>query len=60
MIPVTKSFLPPIAEYTAQVQRAYDNQWLTNRGEFVNEWKVIDKPLLTNEMRLIAIIYFYI
>lgn len=37
MIPVTKSFLPPIAEYTAQVQRAYDNNWLTNRGELVLE-----------------------
>jgi dTDP-4-amino-4,6-dideoxygalactose transaminase len=37
MTPVTKSFLPPIKEYTAQVQRAYDNQWLTNRGELVQE-----------------------
>lgn len=37
MIPVTKSFLPPIEEYTAQVQRAFDNQWLTNRGELVCE-----------------------
>ena len=37
MIPVTKSFLPPIEEYTAQVQRAYNNQWLTNRGELVQE-----------------------
>jgi dTDP-4-amino-4,6-dideoxygalactose transaminase len=37
MIPVTKSFLPPIAEYTAQVQRAYNNNWLTNRGELVLE-----------------------
>lgn len=37
MIPVTKPFLPPIAEYTAQVQRAYDNEWLTNRGELVLE-----------------------
>ncbi len=37
MIPVTKSFLPPIEEYMAQVQRAYDNQWLTNRGELVQE-----------------------
>jgi dTDP-4-amino-4,6-dideoxygalactose transaminase len=37
VIPVTKSFLPPIAEYTAQVQRAYDNNWLTNRGELVLE-----------------------
>jgi dTDP-4-amino-4,6-dideoxygalactose transaminase len=37
MIPVTKTFLPPIADYTAQVQRAYDNHWLTNRGELVKE-----------------------
>jgi dTDP-4-amino-4,6-dideoxygalactose transaminase len=37
MIPVTKSFLPPIEEYTAQVQRAYDKEWLTNRGELVQE-----------------------
>ena len=37
MIPVTKSFLPPIQEYMAQVQRAYNNQWLTNRGELVLE-----------------------
>lgn len=37
MIPVTKPFLPPIAEYMAQVQRAYDNEWLTNRGELVLE-----------------------
>jgi dTDP-4-amino-4,6-dideoxygalactose transaminase len=37
MIPVTKTFLPPIAEYMAQVQRAYDNHWLTNRGELIKE-----------------------
>ena len=37
MTPVTQSFLPPIQEYMAQVQRAYDNQWLTNRGELVRE-----------------------
>lgn len=37
MIPVTKSFLPPIEDYMAQVQRAYDNGWLTNRGELVVE-----------------------
>jgi dTDP-4-amino-4,6-dideoxygalactose transaminase len=36
-IPVTKSFLPSIEEYMAQVQRAYDNEWLTNRGELVKE-----------------------
>jgi dTDP-4-amino-4,6-dideoxygalactose transaminase len=37
MIPVTKTFLPPIEEYITQVQRAYDNGWLTNRGELVKE-----------------------
>jgi len=37
MIQVTKSFLPPIEEYTAQVQRAFDKAWLTNRGELVQE-----------------------
>lgn len=36
-ITVTKAFLPPIEEYTAQMQRAWDNQWLTNRGELVLE-----------------------
>jgi dTDP-4-amino-4,6-dideoxygalactose transaminase len=37
MIPVTKTFLPPIDEYMAHVQRAYNNHWLTNRGELVQE-----------------------
>lgn len=35
MIPVTKCFLPPIELYTEWVQKAYDKQWLTNRGELV-------------------------
>jgi dTDP-4-amino-4,6-dideoxygalactose transaminase len=37
MIPVTKSFIPPIEEYHAIVKRAFDNGWLTNRGELVLE-----------------------
>jgi dTDP-4-amino-4,6-dideoxygalactose transaminase len=37
MIPVTKSFLPPIEEYMAQVKRAFNNEWLTNRGELIRE-----------------------
>jgi len=37
MINVTQTFLPPIAEYVRQIQRAWDNQWLTNRGELVLE-----------------------
>lgn len=36
-ITVTKSFIPPIEEYTAQVKKAMDNEWLTNRGELVLE-----------------------
>ena len=37
MINVTKTFFPPIKEYQEQVQRIWDNQWLTNRGELVIE-----------------------
>lgn len=50
MINVTQSFLPPIAEYTAQVQRAWQNQWLTNRGELVLELeqKLKDKLQVSN------------
>lgn len=37
MIPVTKSFIPPLAEYTAQVERILSSGWLTNRGPLVLE-----------------------
>jgi dTDP-4-amino-4,6-dideoxygalactose transaminase len=37
MINVTKTFFPPIADYQQQVQRIWDNQWLTNRGALVKE-----------------------
>ena len=37
MINVTKTFFPPIEEYNAQVQRIWENQWLTNRGALVLE-----------------------
>lgn len=37
MINVTKAFFPPIEEYTSQLQRVWQNQWLTNRGELVLE-----------------------
>ena len=56
MIPVTKPFLPPINDYMAHVQRAYNNEWLTNRGELVRELEdkiqqylgSISKPILMN------------
>ncbi|WP_353087238.1 DegT/DnrJ/EryC1/StrS family aminotransferase [Flavobacterium sp.] len=37
MINVTKTFFPPLADYQQQVQRIWDNQWLTNRGALVKE-----------------------
>ena len=37
MINVTKTFLPPLEEYTKLVKRAWDNEWLTNRGELTLE-----------------------
>lgn len=44
LINVTKSFFPPLAEYQYQVQRIWDNQWLTNRGSLLIELeeKLID------------------
>jgi dTDP-4-amino-4,6-dideoxygalactose transaminase len=36
-INVTKTFLPPLEEFYAIVKRAWENEWLTNRGELVLE-----------------------
>lgn len=50
MIAVTKSFLPPIEDYTFQIQRVFKNQWLTNRGELTLELekKIQEKFKLDN------------
>lgn len=37
MITVTKTFFPPIEDYQSHLNRIWDNQWLTNRGELVIE-----------------------
>jgi len=37
MIPVTKTFLPPLEEYNSFLKRIWENAWLTNRGELVRE-----------------------
>jgi len=37
MINVTKTFLPPIEEYSAVLKKAWDNNWLTNRGALILE-----------------------
>jgi dTDP-4-amino-4,6-dideoxygalactose transaminase len=36
-INVTKIFLPPFEEYTRQLKRAWDQGWITNNGELVQE-----------------------
>lgn len=47
MINVTKTFLPPQADYSAILKRAWDKQWLTNRGELVLELEEKLKQYLT-------------
>ena len=37
MIPVTKSFFPPVEDYQRQLERIWSNQWLTNNGELYKE-----------------------
>lgn len=37
MIPVTKTFFPPLELYQRQVERIWSNKWITNRGELVLE-----------------------
>lgn len=37
MINVTKTFFPPKEDYFLQVERIWNNKWLTNRGELVLE-----------------------
>lgn len=37
MIGVTRTFLPPLEEYTAQLARIWDSAWLTNRGPLIQE-----------------------
>lgn len=55
MIHVTKTFLPPIEEYNAQITRVWKNEWLTNRGELILEleeklkkYLSVDNILITN------------
>ncbi len=35
MIPVTKTFLPPLDEYRFYLEKAWKKQWISNRGELV-------------------------
>jgi dTDP-4-amino-4,6-dideoxygalactose transaminase len=40
MLNVTKTFFPPLEEYQTQLQRIWENEWLTNRGALVQELEV--------------------
>jgi len=46
MINVTQTFLPPLEEYTAYLERIWKSKWLTNRGELVQELEVKLKNFL--------------
>ena len=53
-MPVTKSVLTPLEEYLAHLKRAYNNEWLTNRGELVIELEEKLKNFLGAENVLIT------
>jgi dTDP-4-amino-4,6-dideoxygalactose transaminase len=36
MIPVTKTFLPPLADYVKYLEKIWENGWITNNGEMLN------------------------
>lgn len=49
---VTKTFLPPQKEYNKILSKSWDKQWITNRGELVNELeekiqKKLSSPYIT-------------
>lgn len=53
MIPVTKTFFPTLKEYNEQLERIWENEWLTNRGELVVELEEkIKKHLGVNNITL--------
>lgn len=53
-INVTQTFFPPIEEYQSQLQRIWDNRWLTNRGELVLELEEKLKSHLTTSNIIIT------
>jgi dTDP-4-amino-4,6-dideoxygalactose transaminase len=55
MVNVTKTYFPPINSYIKQIERIYNNQWLTNRGELVKEleFKISDHLNLSESNFLI-------
>src|SRR5687767_11548371 len=54
MINVTQTFLPPLEEYVAYLERIWETKWVTNRGELVQELEAQLKDYLGVE-RLLAV-----
>lgn len=46
MINVTKTFLPPLDEYVAYLEKIWDSAWLTNSGPLVLELEAKLKDFL--------------
>lgn len=46
MIPVTKPFIPPLAEYNRYLKGIWKRSWLTNNGPLVNELEINLKEYL--------------
>ena len=49
MINVTQTYLPPFDEYISVLKRAWDNKWVTNNGELVQELERKLKDLIQNQ-----------
>lgn len=49
MINVTKSYLPPIEEYTDYLKKIWESHWLTNQGPLYNEFEQKLKTFLQTE-----------
>ena len=47
MIPVTKTFFPPIEDYQNQIERIWKNKWLTNNGALIKELTANIKSFLS-------------
>jgi dTDP-4-amino-4,6-dideoxygalactose transaminase len=55
MIPVTKTFFPPIEKYQAMLQQIWRSGWLTNNGQFENELTTkLSQYLGISQMELVA------
>jgi len=55
MIPVTKTFLPPIENYEVMLQRIWESGWLTNDGQLEHELAInLGQYLGISQLELVA------